>query len=167
MGKSNNNVNRVTEYRAMIAGMQANVGITTGIVVKGVSTTQPAIVGALQGYVDAEAKVEAAEAARDEAIAARNAADVTAHAAYVQGKEYALQMFGDKPTTLAAFGLQATVRKVPTAAVRVAANAKRKVTLAAKAATKAAALQAAVDKSSPAPQASPPGGSSVVATSKG
>ncbi|HEY1696799.1 MAG TPA: hypothetical protein VGG39_31780 [Polyangiaceae bacterium] len=165
--KSNNKVNRVTEYRAMIAGMQANVGITTVLVVEGVSTRQPVIIGALQGYVDAEAKVEAAKAAYDEALAAQNAADVTAHAAYLQGKQYALQVFGQKPTTLGTFGLQATVRKVPTAAVKAAANAKRKVTLAAKAAARAAAAQAAVEAPSPAPQAAPPGGSSATTTPKG
>jgi hypothetical protein len=161
--KSNNRVNRVTEYRAMIAGMQANVGVSTAIVVKGVSTTQPAIVGALQGYVDADAKVAAAEAARTEAIAALHAADVTAHAAYVQGKEYAFQMFGDKPTTLGAFGLQATVRKVPTAATKAAANAKRAVTRAAKAAAKAEAAKAAAASVTQAPA---PGGSGSSTTLK-
>ncbi len=150
----------------MIAGMQANVGITTAMVVQGVSTTQPAIVGALQGYVDAEAKVEAARDAYDEAVAALNAADVPAHAAYVQGKGYALQMFGDKPTTLGTFGLQATARKVPTAAVKAAANAKRKATRAANLAAKAAAAQASVEKPATAPPGSPPGGSSVSTTSK-
>jgi hypothetical protein len=164
---SNSKVNRVTEYRAMIAGMQTNVGVSTAIVVEGVSTTQPAIVGALQGYVDAEAKAETAKAAYDEALAAQNAAAVTAHAAYLQGKQYALQVFGQKPTTLGTFGLQATVRKVPTAAQKAAANTKRKVTLAAKAAAKAAAAQAAVEAPSPAPQAAPPGGSSAATTSKG
>jgi hypothetical protein len=161
MNNTNNKVNRVTEYRAMIAGMQTKVGVSTVIVVQGVSTTQPAIVGALQGYIDAEAKVDAARAAYDEALAAQNAAAVPAHAAYLQGKQYALQQFGQTPITLGAFGLQATARRVPTAAVKAAANAKRMVTLAAKAAAKAEAAHAAAATPSAEPQAAPaPGGGS-------
>ena len=164
--KSNNKVHRVTEYRAMIAGMQANVGITTDIVVEGVSTTQPAIVGALQGYVDATAKVETAKAAYDEALAAQNAAAAPSHDAYLRGKAYALQMFGQKPTTLGTFGLQATVRKVPTAAQKAAANAKRKATRAANLAAKAAAAKATAEAPPAATQASAPGGNSATTTAK-
>ena len=165
MNNTNNKVNRVTEYRAMIAGMQANAGTSTVIVVQGVSTTQPAIVGALQGYIDAEAKVEAARAAYEEAVAAQNAAAVPARAAYLQGKQYALQQFGQKPTTLGTFGLQATAHKVPTAAVKAAASAKRKVTLAAKAVAKAEAAKAAAATPSPQPQAAAPEGISATKTS--
>ncbi|HEY6463267.1 MAG TPA: hypothetical protein VIY73_24035, partial [Polyangiaceae bacterium] len=142
--KFNSKARRLAEYRGMIEGMQAHVSASTPIVVEGVPTSQPEIVGALQGYIDAEAKLAEVEAMYDEALAAKNAAAGPAQAAYVQGKACALQMFGQEPSVLATFGIVVTVRKVITAAVNVAAAAKRKVTHAANAAAKAAALKAAV-----------------------
>ncbi|HEY1695868.1 MAG TPA: hypothetical protein VGG39_27060 [Polyangiaceae bacterium] len=142
--KFNSKARRLAEYRAMIEGMRANVSASTPIVVEGVPTSQAEIVGALQGYVDAEAKLAAVEAMYEEALAAKNAAAGPARAAYVRGKACALQTFGQQASVLATFGLAVPVRKAVTAAVNVAAAAKRKVTHAANAAAKAAALKAAV-----------------------
>jgi hypothetical protein len=164
MNKSKNNkVNRIEEYRSMIAGLQANTSSNTTIVVKGATTTPTAIVTALQGYVDAASAVTVAQAAYDEAVARQDQAAEAAHASYLEGKSYALQMFGQKPTTLGTFGLQVPVRATPTAATKAAAAAKRKATLQARKAALTAAGTAAIAPAAPAPAT---GGSSSPTTTK-
>ena len=171
MSKKNSNTkeSRIAQYRAMITGVQANVGTTATIPVRGVATAPTAIVAALQGYIDAAAVVEAARAALEEAVARQDQAEVTANVAYLGVKAYADATFGDKPTTLATFGLQVPVRTPMSAATKAASAAKRKATLQARKAALAAVGATAATPASPAAPAatgSATGGSSAPATSK-
>jgi hypothetical protein len=123
---SKSKVTKIESYRAMIGGVQTNVGATQTIAIRGVATAQPVIVGTLQGYVDAADAASAALAAYHEAVAKQKSAAAAASAVYLGVKAYALAEYGNKPTTLETFGLQVPVRKTPTAATKAAAVAKRK-----------------------------------------
>jgi hypothetical protein len=169
--RKNTKESRIAQYRAMITGVQANVGTTATIPVRGVATTQPAVVAALQGYVDAADAVEAARAALEEAVARQDQAEVTANATYLAVKAYAIPTFGDKPTTLSTFGLQVPERTPMSAASKAASAAKRKATLQARKAALAAvgATAQAETPATPAPAAPETpgtGGSSAPTTSK-
>ncbi|MGH7296312.1 MAG: hypothetical protein ACRELB_15335 [Polyangiaceae bacterium] len=166
--KNNTKESRIAQYREMITGVQANVGTTATIPVRGVATTRPAVVAALQGYVDAAGAVEAARAALEEAVARQDQAEVTANVTYLAVKAYATATFGDKPTTLSTFGLQVPVRTPMSAATKAAAAAKRKATLQARKAALAAvgATAQAETPATPAPAAPETGGSSATTTSK-
>lgn len=160
-----NKVNRVTEYREIIAGVQANVGTNATIAIEGVAVAQPVIVSTLQGYVDATAATAAAKAAYEEALANEKAALAKSNATYLGVKDYALTTYAKAPATLGTFGLHVVVRKVPTPAVKAAANTKRKATIAAKKAAEAAAAAKAAAEAGAAP-APAPGGSSATTTPK-
>jgi hypothetical protein len=159
---------RIEQYRVMIAGVQTNVGTSATIPVRGVVTTQPNIVAALQGYVDAADAVAAARAAYEEAVAKQDQASVTANVTYLAVKAYAIPTFGDKPTVLGTFGLQVPQRTPMTAATEAAAAAKRRATMQARKAALAAvgATAQAVTPATPAPAAPATGGSSAQTTSK-
>jgi hypothetical protein len=160
-----NKVNRIEEYRAMIAGVGTNVPATATIAIEGVVTAQPVIVSTLQGYVDAAAATATAKAAYADAVVKENTAAATARATYLGVKDYALATYAKAPATLGTFGLHVTVRKVPTPAVKAAADAKRKATIATKKAAEAAAAArtAAAAGAAPTPAT---GGSTATTTSK-
>jgi hypothetical protein len=164
--KKNSKESRIEKYRVMIAGVQTNVGTSATIPIRGVVTTQPAIVAALQGYVDAADAVAAARAAYQEAVAKQDQAEATANVAYLGVKAYAVPLYGNKPTTLATFGLQVPSRTPMTAASKAAAAAKRKATLQARKAALAAAASATAQATPPAPAAPATGGSSAQTTTK-
>lgn len=123
---SMNKVTRIESYRAMIGGVQTNVGATQTIAIRGVAVAQPVIVSTLQGYVDAAAAVAAALAAYHEAVARLKSAAASASGVYLGVKAYALAEFGNQPTKLGTFGLTEPVRKTPTAATKAAAVEKRR-----------------------------------------
>jgi hypothetical protein len=169
MSKSKNSKeSRIEKYRVMIAGVQTNVGTSATIPVRGVVTTQPSIVAALQGYVDAADAVAAARFAWEEAVAKQDAASATANATYLAVKAYAIPAFGNKPTTLGTFGLQVPQRTPMSAATKAAAAAKRRATMQARKAALAAvgATAQAATPATPAPAAPATGGSSATTTSK-
>ncbi|HEY1694606.1 MAG TPA: hypothetical protein VGG39_20690 [Polyangiaceae bacterium] len=141
MNSNSNKVNRVESYRAMIAGLKANVAATASIGIQGAGVTQSVIVDTLQAYVDAVAAVAPAQSAYEEAVAKQDQAEAAAHPMYLDAKGYALKMFGKQPTVLGTFDLQVPVRKEPSAATKAAAAAKRKATRAVKQAASAATAE--------------------------
>src|ERR1700729_1363652 len=133
MSSNKSKVTRIGSYRAMITGVQTNVGTTTSIAIQGIATTQPVIVSTLQGFIDAADAAAAALAAYREAIAKQKLAAAAANTVYLGVKAYALAQFGNLPTKLDTFGLQAPTRKTPDAATTAAAVARREAIRTAKA----------------------------------
>jgi hypothetical protein len=125
MSSKNSKVMKIEKYRTMIAGVQSNVGTKATIAIQGTATSQPGIVNALQGFIDAADAAAAALAAYREAIAKQKLAAVAANGVYLGVKVYALQQYGNQPSTLGTFGLPVPTRKTPDGATKAAANAKR------------------------------------------
>jgi len=151
---SNSKVIRIEKYRAMITGVQTNVGTKATIAILGTATAQPDIVSSLQGFIDAADATAAALAAYREAVAKQKLAAVAANGTYLGVKAYALMEYGNAPSTLGEFGLQSPIRSTPDVATKAAANVKREATRTAK-------------TTGPAPAATPaPAGSTVTTTTK-
>jgi len=127
MGKTNK-ASRIEQYRAMISGVQTNVGAKATIAIRGAATTQSGIVNALQGYIDAADAAATALAAYKEAIANQKTALATANGVYLGVKAYAQVQYGNQPTLLGEFGLAVPTRKEPTAATKATAVELRKAT---------------------------------------
>jgi hypothetical protein len=110
---SNSKVIRIEKYRAMITGVQTNVGTKATIAILGTATAQPDIVSSLQGFIDAADATAAALAAYREAVAKQKLAAVAANGTYLGVKAYALMEYGNAPSTLGEFGLQSPIRSTP------------------------------------------------------
>lgn len=128
MSNTRNKVTTAEKYRAMITGVQTNVGAKETIPVDGVQTSKTDIVNALQGFIDAAANVATAKAAYEEAIAAQNAAAATANTTYLDVKTYAQATYKKQASVLGTFGLAEPTRKKPDAATMAAAVEKREAT---------------------------------------
>jgi len=156
-----NKVTRINRNRLMIAGLEKNYTAKQTVLVDGVATLQPQIIAVLQASSDAADATAAAEAAYHKAVADEAAADAASDATYLSLKEYFLILNKKTPEALSDYGLQPVVKQVPTAAVKAAAAAKRKATVAARGVVgkrKRAAVTA------PAPAVTPP--ASTVTTPK-
>jgi len=125
MSSMSSKVIRIEKYRAMITGVQSNVGTKATIGIQGTVMAQPVIVSSLQGFIDAADATATALAAYREAVARQKLASAAANATYLGVKAYALGQYGKMPSTLGEFGLQVPVRKTPVVATKAAANAKR------------------------------------------
>ncbi|MGD0525341.1 MAG: hypothetical protein ABSE49_09370 [Polyangiaceae bacterium] len=154
MSSKNTKVIRIEKYRAMITGVQTNVGAKATVGIRGTVTSQPDIVSTLQGFIDAADAAAAALAAYREAVAKQNLAAAAANEVYLGVKAYALGQYGNMPSTLGEFGLQVPARKAPDVATKAAANAKRE-------AKRTAKTSGATPAAPPAPA-----GSSVTTTTK-
>jgi hypothetical protein len=135
MSSNDNKVTKIEKYRAMITGVQTNVGTKATVAIQGTATSQPVILSTLQGFIDAADATAAALATYREAVAKQKVAAAAANGVYLGVKAYALAQYGNLPSTLGEFGLQAPVRKTPDAATKAAAVAKRKATRAARGTT--------------------------------
>jgi len=148
-----NKVTRIDRNRLMIAGLQKNYTATQTVPVGGVATLQPLVIAVLQASSVTADATAAAEAAYHKAVADEAAANAAADTTYLSLKDYYLIVNKKTPQVLADYGLQLVVKQVPTAAVKAAAAAKRKATVAARGVVgtrKRAAVTA------PAPAATPP-----------
>jgi hypothetical protein len=158
-----NRADKSLKYRAMITGVTATAGTTGSIPLKGVVTATGEITSKLQLAVDAPAKTAAAEAAYRKAIADEKSAFAEADAICLGVKDWALVQYGNQPTVLAQFGLEAPHRKSPSVETKAAAAAKgrqTRVKLGTKGKKQKAAAKAAADASPAVPgQASPSKGS--------
>jgi hypothetical protein len=135
--------------RQAIVGVQKHV--TSAIVLDGV-TRQPAdVVSILQDAITKTDATTAAEGAFHQAVAAEKTATALAEQTFEALKGVVLNLYTGQPTVLADFGISEPVRKVPTAATKAEAAAKRKATAAAKKAAEAAEAAPA-----PATPATPP-----------
>ncbi len=141
--------NRNDRNRQAIAGVQKH--ITAPIVLDGVSRQPTEVTGILQDAITKVDASTAAEATYHEAVAAEKTATATADALYIALKREVLNLYKGQPTVLGDFGITEPVRKVPSAATKAAAAAKRRADAAAKKAAKAAAAAPA-----PATPATPP-----------
>jgi hypothetical protein len=99
-----NKITKIESYRAMIAGVQTNVGTTTSIAIRYVAMAQPVIVSTPQGFIDAADATAAALAAYRGAVAKQKLAAASANGVYLSVKEYALAQYGNLPATLGTFG---------------------------------------------------------------
>jgi hypothetical protein len=128
MSSTNSKVSKIQKYRAMIAGVQTNVGTKTTIPVDGVQTSKTAIVNALQAFIDAAANVANAQAAYEQAVVAQKAAAASANTTYLDVKTYAQSTYKNQASTLGTFGLAEPTRRKPDAATVAAAVQKREAT---------------------------------------
>jgi hypothetical protein len=119
---------RIEKYRQMITGVTANAGTTGIIPVKGVATAKGDIVSTLQAAIDAPVATAAAEATFHGAVALEQAANAKANAVCIGVKDWALVQFGNQPTVLAQFGLEAPKPRKPSVATKAAAAAKQRAT---------------------------------------
>lgn len=116
----------------MAAGVQKHFGPNDTILVDGVPTKQPDVVARLLAPESAGGLTTTAEAAFHKAVADEAAADQVADDTYQGLKSYFLSILKKQPEVLADYGLTLVVPRVPTAATKAAAAAKRKATLAAR-----------------------------------
>jgi hypothetical protein len=148
-----NKAKKANRNRQMIAGVQKHYGPNDTILVDGVPTKQTDVVAKLTAPIAAGDATAAAEAAFHKAVADEEAASTAADATYQGLKSYFLSIYATSSENLADYGLSVTVPKVPTAATKAAAAAKRKATLEARGVVgkrKRAAVKA------PAPEATAP-----------
>jgi hypothetical protein len=119
---------KVAQYTTMITGINENVGANETVGVDGVPTGKTALVGALQAFIDAEAKVVATRASHHEAIVAQKGVIAPAAATYIGVKSFATANYAKQPTKLASFGVEPKARQVPNVSTKAEAIQKRDAT---------------------------------------
>ncbi len=127
-----NKAKKTNRNRQMIAGVQKHYGPSDMILVNGVPTKQTDVVATLQAPITASDATATAEAAFHTAVSKEDAASTAADTTYQGLKSYFLSIYATTSEVLADYGLALVVPKEPTAAVKAAAAAKRKATLAAR-----------------------------------
>jgi len=150
----NNRDARNERNRLMSQGVLQH--LTAPIGFEGASHTPAETAAILTDPAAKSAVTIAAEGAFHQAVASEQASAKVAGITYLAVKAIVLNQFKGQPAVLADFGVTEHVRKVPTAAQKAAAAAKRKVRRDAKKAALAAANQAVAPVATPVAPAAPP-----------
>jgi hypothetical protein len=125
-----NHPNFIDRNRKAIAGVKQHYAAATALVLDGISRTPADIEKILQDQIDAIDAWNAAKVAFHQATAVSKTAAATADAVFLALKTKVFLDFKTTPDTVADFGLTVPKRRKPKPKTLVAADEKRKATIA-------------------------------------
>ncbi len=125
-------VDRSDRNRKALAGIRKHYASTPTMVLDGVTFATADVETALQGSIDAADATTAAAAVFHKTVAAERTANARGDAVYGGFKAFVTTQFKVSPDSMADFGLTLPARRVPDAATKADAVAKRSATRAAR-----------------------------------